>query len=36
MFDISKEYWELLDEMEGMLAIYEEKICNFISDLIKG
>ena len=36
MFDIPEKYWELLDEMRGVLATCKKKICNLISDLIKG
>ena len=32
MFDVSEEHWESLEEYDRMLAICEEKICNFISD----
>ncbi len=36
MFDVPEEYWKALKECDGMLAIHEEKICNLISDPIKG
>ncbi len=36
MFNVSEEYWKVLDECKGMLTTREEKICNLISDLIKG
>ncbi len=36
MFDVPKEHWEVLEECNGMLAIWKEKICNLISDLIEG
>ena len=36
MFEILKEYQEVLEECDGMLATREEKICNLISDPIEG
>ena len=36
MFDVPEEYWESLEECDGMLATQEEKICNLISDPIEG
>ncbi len=35
MFDIPEEYWESLEECDRMLATWEEKICNLISDPIE-
>ncbi len=35
MFDMSEKYWEILEECNGILATYEEKICNLISDPIE-
>ncbi len=31
-----EEHWKVLEECNRMLATYEEKICNLISDLIEG
>jgi len=36
MFNIPKEYWKALEECNRMLATWEEKIYNFISNLIEG
>jgi len=36
MFNISEEHWESLKECDRILATYEEKICNLISNLIEG
>ncbi len=36
MFDVPEEHQKLLDEMEEILATCNEKICNLISDPIKG
>ena len=36
MFNVSEKYWESLEECDGILAIYEEKIYNLINDLIEG
>src|SRR6266498_2339698 len=36
MFDVPEEYWESLEECDGMLATRKEKICNLISDPIEG
>ncbi len=36
MFDVSEEYWKSLEKCDEMLATCEEKICNLISDFIKG
>src|SRR6266540_3033678 len=36
MFDIPEEYWKILEECDGMLAIHKKKICNLISDPIEG
>ncbi len=36
MFDVSEEYWKALEECDGMLATYEEKIYNLISNPIEG
>ena len=36
MFDVPEEYWESLEECDGMLATREEKICNLISNPIEG
>ncbi len=36
MFDMPEEYQEILEEYDGILATYKEKICNLISDLIEG
>ncbi len=35
MFEILEEFWESLDKIREILAIHKEKVCNFISDLIK-
>ena len=36
MFDVLEVYWESLEECDKILATREEKICNLISDPIKG
>jgi len=36
MFNVSEEYWESLEEIEGILATCKEKICNLISNPIEG
>jgi len=36
MFNVLEEYWESLDEMGGILATWDKKIYNLISDLIEG
>ncbi len=36
MFNMLEEYWKVLKKCEGMLATWEKKICNLISDLIEG
>ncbi len=36
IFDIPEEHWEVLEECDKMLATWEEKICNLISDPIEG
>ncbi len=36
MFDVPEEHWESLDEYEGILTTWEEKICNLINNSIKG
>jgi len=36
MFDMLEKYWKSLEKCDGMLATWEEKICNLISDSIEG